>query len=193
MRYRKKPNIVDAIQWLGNNHIEICFKFPNELQTNNNLDEIIIKTLEGTMIVSIGDWIIRDTEGNIYPCKDVIFKNEYQEEITEDIIQDMRQNTFYDDRQLKIKVQSYPFNVRVHLSIETNFGEIRFTQDLPPSMEHRVGELIHKTYEELINELYEIHASKGGAFIGSIGTNSKEYFEKNGKTLIIKDPILSTR
>jgi hypothetical protein len=37
-----------------------------------------IRTLEGTMLASPGDWIIRDTEGELYPCKSSVFERQYE-------------------------------------------------------------------------------------------------------------------
>jgi hypothetical protein len=37
-----------------------------------------IRTLEGTMLASSGDWIIRDTEGELYPCKSSVFERQYE-------------------------------------------------------------------------------------------------------------------
>jgi hypothetical protein len=37
-----------------------------------------IKTLEGTMCARPGDWIIRGTEGELYPCKDSVFQRKYE-------------------------------------------------------------------------------------------------------------------
>ena len=37
-----------------------------------------IKTLEGTMEATAGDWIIKGIQGEIYPCKDDIFQQTYE-------------------------------------------------------------------------------------------------------------------
>lgn len=39
---------------------------------------IEISTLEGTMVATIGDWIIRGVEGEFYPCKPHIFAATYE-------------------------------------------------------------------------------------------------------------------
>jgi hypothetical protein len=41
-------------------------------------DELLIGTLEGTMRASPGDWIIRGTHGELYPCKPNVFAVKYQ-------------------------------------------------------------------------------------------------------------------
>jgi len=38
-----------------------------------------IKTLEGWLSISLGDWIIRGVHGEWYPCKPDIFKATYEE------------------------------------------------------------------------------------------------------------------
>lgn len=38
---------------------------------------IRIETLEGIMVASIGDWIIKGTKGEFYPCKPDIFREKY--------------------------------------------------------------------------------------------------------------------
>jgi hypothetical protein len=37
-----------------------------------------IGTLEGRMIAGVGDWIIRGTEGELYPCKPSVFARKYE-------------------------------------------------------------------------------------------------------------------
>lgn len=59
-KYRKKPVIIEAYQ------------------TDKELD---IKTLEGTMHASIGDFIITGVNGEKYPCKPDIFEQTYEKVI----------------------------------------------------------------------------------------------------------------
>ena len=81
-RFRAKPSIIEAVQFTGTNYDE-CFDFMNTSIAQNEVsrnfrDSIIrIHTLEGTMIVSKDDFIIKGTAGEFYPCKPVIFKNRY--------------------------------------------------------------------------------------------------------------------
>lgn len=37
-----------------------------------------IRTLEGVMRADVGDWIIKGVEGEIYACKDVVFRQTYE-------------------------------------------------------------------------------------------------------------------
>ena len=41
-------------------------------------DELIIPTLDGNMIATVGDWIIKGVNGEFYPCKPNIFDNTYE-------------------------------------------------------------------------------------------------------------------
>ncbi len=82
MKYRKKPVIIEAIQWNGINLEEIKW-FMKEQFKDVSVSEISfglqIPTLEGTMTVSLGDYIIRGVNGEYYPCKPDIFQKTYEE------------------------------------------------------------------------------------------------------------------
>jgi hypothetical protein len=85
MKYKKKPVVIEAIQWNGYNLEEIK-KF-----TGNNADvkyddhngeviaDLFIHTLEGDMHASKGDYIIKGVHGEFYPCKPIIFMATYEE------------------------------------------------------------------------------------------------------------------
>lgn len=90
-KYRKKPVVVEAVQWTGKNHRQM-FDFledkPDEYMTANGknfyIDHskvaggLMIKTLEGEHIASIGDYIIKGIKGEFYPCKPDIFEATYE-------------------------------------------------------------------------------------------------------------------
>lgn len=91
--YQKKPVVIEAIQWTGKNHREMFdfltnYEFINEFISNNGdnfyIDHskvkggLVIKTLEGEHIASIGDYIIKGVKGEFYPCKPDIFADTYE-------------------------------------------------------------------------------------------------------------------
>ena len=79
-KYRKKPVVVEAIQWTGENLLEICNftgKCGGELIKNG---EMYIDTLEGVHHASVGDFIIKGVHGEFYPCKPDIFGKTYNAE-----------------------------------------------------------------------------------------------------------------
>lgn len=81
-QYRKKPVVIEAVNWLGagdNNRIMNWLS-----QQKANIDgwlfhdtDITIPTLEGAMKAMPGDWIIRGVKGEFYPCKPDIFEATY--------------------------------------------------------------------------------------------------------------------
>lgn len=79
MKYRKKPIVIDAVQWNGKN-IEQVLSFTRgiaQYETNHNI--LAIETLEGVLQASIGDYIIKGVKGEFYPCKPEIFEATYEE------------------------------------------------------------------------------------------------------------------
>ena len=82
-KYRKKPVVVEAIQFTGN-HEEIgnwIDQWHNECDGPGMWDSdgaLIIATLEGDMKANNGDWIIRGVKGEFYPCKPDIFEATYE-------------------------------------------------------------------------------------------------------------------
>lgn len=90
-KYRKKPVIIEAVQWNGLNFKEIE-KFAGydvavlEEVRKPNMDmhipgdyRLCIRTLEGVMDASIGDYIIRGVNGEHYACKPDVFVKTYEE------------------------------------------------------------------------------------------------------------------
>ena len=85
-KYRKKPLIVEAVQWSGNveDYEEIqskidtitCLGLAGADRKNTNL---FIGTLAGDMRCNPGDWIIKGIAGEYYPIKDDIFRATYEE------------------------------------------------------------------------------------------------------------------
>ena len=78
MKYRKKPVVIEAIQWTGNNLYECLIFMGCESSQPNCNNGISIQTLEGTMLASIGDYIIKGVAGELYPCKPDIFEKTYE-------------------------------------------------------------------------------------------------------------------
>ena len=97
-KFRKKPVVIEAMQWTGvaesatpiinwiltegaegSTATYICSD-PDRC-TENSGDSphfIRIRTLEGDMDATLGDWIIRGVQGEFYPCKPDIFDATYE-------------------------------------------------------------------------------------------------------------------
>ena len=74
--YRKKPVVIEAVQWTGENMGDILGFFGGAALREGQ--DIIIGTLEGEMRAVPGDWIIRGVKGEHYPIKDEIFRETYE-------------------------------------------------------------------------------------------------------------------
>jgi len=74
MKYRKKPVVIEAIQWNGNQ--EEIYDFLRGVEFRDG--ELYIQTLEGQMHASKGDYIIKGVQGEFYPCKPDIFELTYE-------------------------------------------------------------------------------------------------------------------
>lgn len=78
MKYRKKPVVIEAVQYDPNDQIvAVRFLGGPDGPWSNNLG-FRIHTLEGDMLVKPGDWIIKGVQGEFYPCKPDIFEATYE-------------------------------------------------------------------------------------------------------------------
>ena len=79
-KYRKRPIIIEAIQWTGNIGTIQHFLKSNQYEHDSTSvnERLIIKTLEGQHIASINDYIIKGIKGEVYPCKPDIFEQTYE-------------------------------------------------------------------------------------------------------------------
>lgn len=81
MKYRKKPIVIEAVKWTGDNLDEIMqlsngAQLP-DISSNLSTGRNFIKTLEGDMMFAKGDYIIEGVKGEFYPCKPDIFEASY--------------------------------------------------------------------------------------------------------------------
>ena len=89
MKYRKKPVIIEAIQFEDHSDriIEIHEFMGGDTIRVNYEDKdnpyLKIETLEGIMKASVGDYIIKGVNGEFYPCKPDIFEKTYERVIDE--------------------------------------------------------------------------------------------------------------
>ena len=77
-KYRKKPVVIEATQWLQYGDHPLVEKYKNQQGIIKGIGPYgWITTLEGGHIVSPGDWIITGVNGEHYPCKPDIFAKTY--------------------------------------------------------------------------------------------------------------------
>lgn len=191
MKYVKKPIVIEAVQWNGENLEEliaflggadtrndyfgnlyvtgknfvyhsidpksVCTNvIPNHIPQNfcqlpqsNIIVGLTIKTLEGDMQASVGDYIIKGIKGEYYPCKPDIFEQSY--EVWADKETDNDATNEYPERDVQEKSSTFGENLMgitfnpsgnqtVH-EIKTKFAEI--------------ADLINKHYEERTDYQFE--------------------------------------
>jgi hypothetical protein len=73
-KYRKKPVVIEAVQWVRGNEEKVKAFMNMELVTEYQGELLVIETLEGTMRANQGDYIIKGVKGEFYPCKPDIFE-----------------------------------------------------------------------------------------------------------------------
>jgi hypothetical protein len=77
--YRKKPVVIQAVQWTGENNVEILqFCSSCYITSSGKSKDLVVSTLEGDMSASVGDFIIKGVKGEFYPCKEDIFDLTYE-------------------------------------------------------------------------------------------------------------------
>ena len=77
-KYRKKPVVIEAVQFDPHQHPWPEGVIPWGNVQPRNMSWGYITTLEGDHHVQAGDWIIRGVAGELYPCKDEIFRKTYE-------------------------------------------------------------------------------------------------------------------
>jgi len=83
MKYRKKPVIVEAQQFTEEMK-DVVYNWAKSIRMNvepstrDGKPVLLIPTLEGEMVASIGDFIIQGVNGELYPCKPDIFEKTYE-------------------------------------------------------------------------------------------------------------------
>lgn len=89
MKYRKRPVVIEAIQWTGLNLEEIKAFVGKDLQydimdaawqAGKGMPHVNMKihTLEGDHECKKGDFITKGVNGEFYPCKSDIFWKTYE-------------------------------------------------------------------------------------------------------------------
>lgn len=84
MKYKKKPVVIEAVQYDGNFRcldifsIDEVGNFKVRVETDGS-PYLLIPTLEGDMKCSKWDYVIKGVKGEFYPCKPDIFELTYEE------------------------------------------------------------------------------------------------------------------
>ena len=76
MKFRKKPVVIEAVPCSE----VMAGIVPSWMDSVYCVDKegVHISTLEGVMFAEPTDWIIRGVQGEVYPCKPMIFEQTYE-------------------------------------------------------------------------------------------------------------------
>ena len=78
-KFKKKPVVIEAVQWTGKNQFEIMnFCKTCYLTSSGAVQDLYIDTLEGDMLANVDDYIIKGVAGEFYACKPEIFALTYE-------------------------------------------------------------------------------------------------------------------
>ena len=104
--YRRKPTLLEAIQWLGGDTAildEFCGQHWDKAEyqgiywTANRLDEaqiVLWNTMESQWIqCPVGHYVIRGIMGELYPCDPVVFEK-INEPVTEIETKEIKKDTY---------------------------------------------------------------------------------------------------
>lgn len=85
MKFKKKPVVVEAMLFRGSSTSKADIqrwmetgKYRVSTKHTQDTVDMVIPTLEGEMVVSPGDWVIKGVAGEFYPCKPDIFNRTYE-------------------------------------------------------------------------------------------------------------------
>jgi hypothetical protein len=88
MRFRKKPVVIEAIRWTGENLADVIaftgLHHSADKWSWSEYEAVVrekglkIFTLEGQHMATVGDMIIKGVHGECYPCKPDIFDKTYE-------------------------------------------------------------------------------------------------------------------
>jgi hypothetical protein len=78
-KFRKKPVVIEAVQWDGKNQFEVMsFCKTCYFTSHGVVKDLYIDTLEGDLMANVGDYIIKGVAGEFYACKPEIFALTYE-------------------------------------------------------------------------------------------------------------------
>jgi hypothetical protein len=77
-RYRKKPLDIKALYFTNDTYCKALQWLSREgVHPTEKPEGLLIKTLEGEMLLEKGNYLIQGVEGEFYPCRKDIFEKTY--------------------------------------------------------------------------------------------------------------------
>lgn len=76
MKFRKIPVVVEAVQYTGSNRQELAAFAGHWIDVSG--DAVYVTTPSGPVRVETGDWLIKQSDSDYYPCKANVFAAVYE-------------------------------------------------------------------------------------------------------------------
>lgn len=77
-KFRKKPIVIEAMQWNGQNKQAILDWAAGAVTPSVSEKHLRVHTLEGALAANSGDWILKGVKNEFYPCAADIFAMTYE-------------------------------------------------------------------------------------------------------------------
>lgn len=82
MKYRRKPEIVDAVQWKKTNYKEVCNLVGKELDRHYLNEEdtsiLIVENISGKLMLFPDNYLVRYSDGKLNTYTQESFRREYE-------------------------------------------------------------------------------------------------------------------
>ena len=81
-KFRAKPVVLEAVRLTKENATAVR-EFIGKHKYDDSRDghdpvNIMLRSAHGNVLLEVGDWLVKDAQGDYYPCKDSIFKAKYE-------------------------------------------------------------------------------------------------------------------
>jgi hypothetical protein len=79
VKFVKRPEMVDAVQFTGSNRAEVCAVAVDWREYRDDKDGYLTLYLGGCVLtLREGDWLLRDVTGSLQTCRDELFQLLYE-------------------------------------------------------------------------------------------------------------------
>lgn len=171
-KYTKKPVTISAFQFDGTvDNLPEPFKGTDSYFIDDG--SLFIKTLEGNLKASVGDYIIQGIKGEYYPCKPDIFEGSYDEaKKAPDYLEPHMQRVYWE--MLDLRKRTYA--LMDYLDKGAPGATPDAVDDLNKQLSHMVGYLT-----VLKTRMYKVSASQETKFYGIYARSLNHVFGQGGK------------
>jgi hypothetical protein len=83
MKFRRKPTVIEAVRYDGDEHsLEAMRLLAGHWISTQYISGggvmVYVTTPRGAVEVTVGDWLIKGTPSDFYPCPDELFEATYE-------------------------------------------------------------------------------------------------------------------